>query len=472
MGVMRKYYWYASSYWRKHGRVVLISVLVSVILFSISLPFLLQKIEVKKRDYIGVVGSYNLNTLPPDIQEKISFGLTQIEKDGTVNPAASLRWSADNDQTTYRFIVKPDLFWQDGRRFSPQDVNYQLTDTEIITTSNDVIFKLPNVFVPFPSVVSKPLFRTTKQPLLFFFGKEKIIGLGEYQILSHKLQHNRLKELVLDSAQRRITYRFYLTENEAVSAFKRGEIDRVTNLTHPHDIGDWPNTTLNKTLLTNHYLALFFDTSNPLFKKNIRQAMSYSLHKVDEPLRAIGPISPDSWVYLDAGKSYDYNMERALERLFSDLPDQKLQFSLTTTPNFIAEAESIREQLEEFGRISLEKCQTSDEVEEEDRERCEYVQIQVEVKISNFPDTQNFETLLIAQESPPDPDQYALWHSGQASNITKYKNTRIDSLLEKGRQVVEKEERKTIYQEFQQFLLEDAPAVFLRHLEAYEIRRK
>ena len=48
----------------------------------------------------------------------------------------------------------------------------------------------------------------------------------------------------------------------------------------------------------------------------------------------------------------------------------------------------------------------------------------------------------------------------------------MDSLLEKGRQVIEQSERQAIYQEFQQFLQEDPPAIFLKHLYEYEVERK
>ena len=469
---MRKLYWYVTAYWRKHGRIFLTSIVVLVLLFSVSLPIILSKIEFKNRQFVGVVGSYNLRSLPPEIQEKISFGLTKVEPDGTVSPAASARWSIEDDNTTYRFIIKQNLLWQDGKPVEPTDVNYELEDTQIIKTAGDVVFKLPNVFVPFPAIVSQPLYRTIREPYLFFFSREKILGLGEYQVLSYSLQHSRLKELVLDAKNERLTYRFYLTENDAVIAFKRGEVDSIINLTQEHDIGGWPNVTINKHLLNNHYLALFFDTNKPYLKKNVRQALSYILQKPIKPLRAIGPISPDSWVYLDAAKSYDYDQERARERLLSELPDQKLEFSLTTTPNFIAEAEAIKQQFEEFGGHAYEVCKSSDEVEDDQKDKCENIKIQIEIKISNFPDTQNFDTLLIAQESPADPDQYALWHSDQTTNLTNYKNTRIDNLLEKGRQVAQREERKTIYQEFQQFLLEDAPAIFIKHLEAYEISRQ
>jgi ABC-type transport system substrate-binding protein len=91
--------------------------------------------------------------------------------------------------------------------------------------------------------------------------------------------------------------------------------------------------------------------------------------------------------------------------------------------------------------------------------------------VSNFPDTNNYQLLLIGQESSIDPDQYFMWHSAQPTNFTRYKNTRIDSLLERGPQETDVTERRAIYQEFQQFLLEDPPAIFLRYLNNYSLAR-
>ncbi len=73
---------------------------------------------------------------------------------------------------------------------------------------------------------------------------------------------------------------------------------------------------------------------------------------------------------------------------------------------------------------------------------------------------------------PRDPDQYTLWHSGQKNNITKYKNLRIDKLLEDGRKTVDLDERKTIYADFQKYLIDDVPAVFLYFPTEYQIKRK
>jgi len=44
--------------------------------------------------------------------------------------------------------------------------------------------------------------------------------------------------------------------------------------------------------------------------------------------------------------------------------------------------------------------------------------------------------------------------------------------LEDGRKVYDTEERKKIYQDFQKYLVEEAPAVFLFYPELYTISRK
>ncbi|MEN8253062.1 MAG: ABC transporter substrate-binding protein [Patescibacteria group bacterium] len=467
---MRKYYWYFTAYWKKHGKTVIISVFTAIFLFSITLPFLVSKINTKKHFYIAMVGNHTLNSLPNEIEQLVSFGLTKLNKDGTVDPALSERWSIEENGKTYRFIIKKGLKWQDGKNFNPSDVWYPLEDTQIITTQNDVVFKLPDTFVPFPSFVSKPLFRSNYDSKWFFFTKQKITGLGRYQITDFKLQGKRLKEITLESSKEKRTIRFYLTQGDAITAFKSGDVDILSDLNNKTAFENWNNILLTETLKEDEYLALFFNMKNPLFSKNVRQAFSYALSKPEDKERALGPIDPNSWVYLAANKTYKQDQKRAIERLLSSMPEQKLAFSIKTTVAFSAEAEKIKEELENLGTAAFESCEQSDEVSE--KEKCENLKISINIQVHNFPDLTDFETLLITRESPPDPDQYSMWHSQQASNFTNYKNTRIDNLLEKGRQVADREERKAIYQEFQQFLLEDAPAVFIKHPTVYEAKRK
>lgn len=467
---MRKYYWYLSAYVRKHGKTLVVTLIVAILFFSLVLPNILKVFSAKPRRYVGLIGQYTLTSLPPLIATDISSGLTRVEADGTISPAASERWSVEDEGRMYRFIIRQDIYWHDGKLLSPEDIQYQFSDVERITTPNDVVFKLPAAFVPFPNTVAEPLLRYTEEPVWFFFKKTNIVGLGPSRVVSYQLQGNYLKELTTENRTERKVYRFYLTEADAVTAFKKGQVDNLPDLTQPYDIGEWSTTTVNRTLQTNRYLAAFFNMNNPMFKKNIRQSLSYALPKPTDETRAIGPIDPQSWVYLEAGKGYEYDLERAKERMMDSLPEQPLEFSVTTTSIFAQKAEEIKSAWEAFGQEMLAHCQANAEDEEQDK--CPNTRIAVEIKITPFPDTSDFEVLLIGQEIPNDPDQYFLWHSDQPTNFTNYKNTRIDSLLERGRTIAEREERRAIYQEFQQFLLEDAPAVFLQHLYRYEVKRK
>ncbi len=466
---MRKWYWYTTAYIRKHGLVVVGSLIVALLIFSLSMQTLVAAVEKGNRRYIGLIGEFTLTTLPEEITHQISAGLTQLEADGSVTPLLAERWTVEQDGKTYRFLLKKDISWQDGKLLTTDDVRYQLKDVEPIITPNDLVFKLPEPYSPFPSIVAEPLLRIVTKPYFYFFKRPMPVGIGEYRVVDYKRQGQKLTELTVDSDTDRTIYRFYLTEDDAVVAFKRGEVDELPDLAKKHDIMNWSTTQTTTTITTNQYLALFFNIRNPVFTKNVRQAFSYALRKPADDLRALGPINPTSWAYLQGGKTYDYDLDRAIERLLDELPGEPLNFELTTTTLFEQQAETIKTELEALGVAAFDHCQTDAAIT--DKARCEFAKITITVRISNFPDTNSFQLLLIGQESPTDPDQYANWHSDQSTNFSDYKNTRIDNLLEKGRTAKEQRERIEIYQEFQQFFLEDAPAVFLNHLESYSVQR-
>ncbi len=82
-------------------------------------------------------------------------------------------------------------------------------------------------------------------------------------------------------------------------------------------------------------------------------------------------------------------------------------------------------------------------------------------------------TFITIFEIPKDPDQYSLWHSTQMqTNITKYKNVKIDKLLEDARTTSDENKRKELYFDFQKFLMEDAPATFIYHPYRYQVNYK
>ncbi len=452
---------------------MIVSVVGAILLFSLLMPFLIQKLNIKKRTYIGIVGEYNLQNLPKEIKNNLSIGLTRVDpEDQSIKPLLAERWVTENEGHTYRFPLKKDVYWQDGLELTPETINYNLRDVEVITTPNDIIFKLPDTFAPFPAVVSEPIFRQVLQRHFVFFKRPSIIGVGPYRISSYKQRGNRLQEIILDGPDDRLVYRFYLTENDALTGFKKGEVDVLREIRQPEQLIHWNDrsVTLERMINFDQYLAIFYNHNDPVITRNLKQALYYSLEKPQGDERAVSPINPRSWAYLAGGKDYAKDWDRAVERVLAGLPNQKLDLSLTTTSIYLDKANQIKKQWEDFGEYVYEKCQT--EASDDEKDLCENVQISVNLKISNFPDTNDYQLLLLGQEIPLDPDQYFLWHSDQPTNFTNYKNTRVDSLLEKGRQTLDQRERQTVYQEFQQFLLEDPPAIFLEYLPSYTVRRK
>jgi peptide/nickel transport system substrate-binding protein len=466
---MRKLYWYITLYIRRHGWVFLASIIATIVFFSVLLPLLLRNLTFKKQNYIAVVGQYNLSNLPTIIKQQLGAGLTSIGPDLSAQPMLAEKWIVEDDGKQYRFVLKKGVYWQDGKELFPEDVYYNFVDVNIVTTPNDVIFKLPEAFAPFPLAVTEPILRSTTQKRFLLPDITKLIGIGQYEMLDYKITGNYLEELRIDGPEERYVYRFYPTEDSAVLAFKKGEVDVLLDLASCHDLCDWSNLETVKDLDYDSYLALFFNNADPQLTKNVRQALSYALEKNYGEARANSPFNPNSWAYLEGGKDYQKDWERGIERLIDELPREPLNFELTTTTIFQDEAEFIQKELNTFGQEAIRVCRESDDVE--DKELCDNLAINLRIKISNFPDTNNFQLLLMGQSIPIDPDQYFMWHSTQATNFTRYKNTRIDSLLERGRQTLDIEERKSIYQEFQQFLLEDPPAVFLRYLERFSIAR-
>jgi len=77
----------------------------------------------------------------------------------------------------------------------------------------------------------------------------------------------------------------------------------------------------------------------------------------------------------------------------------------------------------------------------------------------------NYEAILFGQVLGSILDPLPFWHSSQkidpGLNLALYENKEVDKLLEEGKKTQDFNERKKIYEEFQNLLIEDSPVVFL-----------
>jgi len=76
-----------------------------------------------------------------------------------------------------------------------------------------------------------------------------------------------------------------------------------------------------------------------------------------------------------------------------------------------------------------------------------------------------YDAVMLGWGSSLDSDPYQIWHSSQiehqGSNHVGYRNERIDEILEKARQTLNRKERNKLYHEFTRILADEAPYLFL-----------
>lgn len=391
---------------------------------------------------VGLTGRYTLSTLPTSVLSMIGDGLTKLDVDGGVVPDIAGKWESPDKGKTWIFTIKDNLFWQDGKKVLSSDIIYQFSDVTI-ERSNDktIIFKLQNPYSAFPSVVSRPVF------------KSGLLGTGAYRVTNISLNGSVVEQLSMENKKgTSIIYKFYPTEEQTKLALELGWVDRISDIFDPSPFDGWSKMKVVENSNTGEYVSVFFNTQDKLLaEKNIRQALSYAIDK--DALggeRAISPISIDSWAYNSQVKPYDYDPVKAKSMINDYKKTSKLtdiSINLTTTPLLLGKAEIITKNWEDVG-----------------------VKVNVQV-VTQIPS--DYQAFLAIFDIPDDPDQYSMWHSTQtATNLTHYQNPRIDKLLEDGRSEIGIEDRKKIYLDFQRFLVEDSPAAFLYYPTTYTIGRK
>jgi peptide/nickel transport system substrate-binding protein len=400
-----------------------------------------------KTEKIGVLmapktmmNKFTIEDTPDYILDKISLGLTKISADGSVLPGLATNWEVSPDAKVYTFYFDKQFFWHDGITFHPKDVNYNFKDAAILPIDyRSLKIKLNEPFAPFLAVVSKPVFKTG------------LIGLGDYKVEQIEIKNKSLKSIKLAPVSLKdlpkLVYRFYLNDHDLRVAYKLGEIDKIEQLDNLGEFAGWKNLTSKLSPSFSQQVVLFFNTSTePFSEKNFRQMIAYLISKEEGKNRSAGPISSTSWAFNPGIKRYDKDLDKAKLLLSKSKIDKDKAFVIHTFPRLEAQANKIKNDLEAAG-------------------------LKMEIKLSQFlPD--DFEMFLAVREIPSDPDQYSYWHTGQASNIARFSNPRIDKLLEDGRKTLNQEERKKIYYDFQRFLVEESPAVFLYYPSYYSLERK
>lgn len=429
-------------YFLKHNYLVLIFGIFLGIGSYLQKDFLLKTyLAITARPkVIGIVGLYTTKNLPEEITSLISYGLTTVNYNDKpqASPIVEKLEILNNDRD-YIFTLKNNLYWHNQKKVSAKDFDLHIPGTRVEIKNSQVIkISLSENYSAILSLLNNPLFLN-----------KTLIGMGDYQVTNIEYQEGYIKKIFLKSEKddKKISYNFYSNERDLTSAFKLGQVDEIHTNILPKDLEQWPNIKITPQIATDRYTAVFLNTSR-LSSKQIRQALAYATPKTgDKNERCLGPISPLSWAYNPQVKEYNYNPVRAQELLQKNKIDS---LSLFVSDRELLElGDNIKKSWEKDLRIKVNLNTNNQQI-----------------------NLDEYDAILTFGTIPHDPDQYIFWHSTQSNtNLSNLNNSRIDKLLEDGRQTYDVQERKNIYYDFQKFLLEESPAIFIKFPTVYSVSR-
>jgi peptide/nickel transport system substrate-binding protein len=455
-----------------------------------------------------------------DVIKHIFNGLLEIGPDMEYIPSLAERWEFSEDGLEWTFYLRDDVRWHDGKAFTTKDVNFTFTmllhpkyfggkgaDFIFIEGAREfksgeaqfvsgiqviddytIKFRLTESFAPFMESMTFPILpeHLLKDVPVAELDKASFnlhpVGTGPYKLQRYvNGQYVELKVNDLYFAGRpyidSIIYKIITNEDAMIIALGNGEIDiaeiqpkyldylkAMSNLI----IYEYPN-------YSEGYAYMGLNLRKPVFEsKTVRQALAYAIPRdlfVQTILKGYGevanaPISPLNWAYSDELNDYPYDPRRAAELLDEagwiqghdgsrSKDGQRFEFDLMYPAGDRIRgslAAIIQGTLRSLGiKVNLMPTEPN------------------ALAASTFPKLfgktsvePEFDAYILAWTLyGVDPDPYIIWHSQSPYNGIGFANLRSDELLEKGRSILELDERKKIYWEWQTLINDELPYIFM-----------
>jgi len=466
---------------------------------------------------IAIVGSprflnsvlNQVNSADEDLSAVIFSGLMKYNTKGELIPDLAEKYAIGDNGKTYEITLKSNVKWQDGQDLTADDVLFTVQmiqnqdyrspirplwqGIEMEKVSDTIIrFRLKNVYVSFLNnltfgILPKHLW-VNVVPSQFALNELNLkpIGSGPYQF--NKLQKDKngtVKSIELKAFNKyfggepfisTITFYFYSSEADALTAYKKGEADvfsfsSATNFINIKNTADTDYNILPVNLP--RYFAVFFNQSQNKFlaDKTVRQALTLATDKKSIIHTVFGGYgqTADSLLlrgmtgYYDKIKSPDFSLDSAKNTLaaagWSDTDNdgileigknnEKLEITLTTIdwPELSQIAGIIKDQWTKLGvKVNLDIKETA--------------------KIQN--DTikpRQYQALLFGEVLGIEPDLFHFWHSSQKKdsglNLALYDNPEADKLLSSALEDLDYNSRAQKNQKIASLIINDMPAVFL-----------
>ncbi|MFN2323604.1 MAG: ABC transporter substrate-binding protein [Trueperaceae bacterium] len=451
-------------------------------------------------DPVGLDPHITNATSTRNMLENVYDTLVLFDSSLRIVPGLATSWTTSEDGLTWTFDIRKGVAFHDGTPLTADDVVFSIerirdpataspradafSVVESIVASDDhtVVMTLSSPFAPLLSKLAASLNVIVSRASVEANGDLQAVvnGTGPFRFVEYLPQTRMVLERNADfwgtdAAGNAlpyldgITFTFYPDPTSRTTAIQTGNADWIEYVPSADvDIlrAD-PDVEVVGGLSAN-FRSLYLNVNHPPFDDvRVRQALAYAIDEqaiVDLALFgtggvvATGTTVPGANYYgVDANPYLGSDLERARALLAEAGFADGFEFDVyvTSTYDFLrTPAEIIQSNLAAIGvtanivaedwSIYLPKALAGD-----------------------------FESTILGESGQSDPDDflYNVFLTGNSGNLGGFSDATVDALLTQGREVADQEERRAIYLEAQERILELAPHVFLFHSAQFSALR-
>ncbi|MGQ0647848.1 MAG: ABC transporter substrate-binding protein [Gemmatimonadaceae bacterium] len=453
--------------------------------------------------------------IAPDIGSvmvnKVIFpGLVRPDEQLRPSPDLAASWSSSDDGRAWTFQLRPGVRWHDGVPFTASDVKFtfdQILDLSSgsrlrsdfaaidgvdVVDSLTVRFRLKTPFAPLltllgynAGILPEHVLRGIRLTDATTFNRVAPVGTGPFKV--ERVQPGANVTLVRNSsyygsmpAIERVVFKIVPDINAQVAQLRAGELDFIT--IEPANLGSVKDA---KGVMVTHvpvvqHSYVGFNTTSPLFASAlVRRALVHAVNReaivsgvlkgfADVPRGTIPVVLRDYFDSTLTPLPYSPDSARALLTRAGWTPGEDGTLRNARGAQFAFEL------LVDMGNPTREQSALA--VQQD----LHAVGIDVTLRTMEFAAMVrdrvlpgNYEANLIWWTTPPDPDQFAFYSTGQDNNHVRWSNRTADSLLALGRTTIDPGRRREIYYAFQRLERDDPPVLVLfypREIQAVSSR--
>lgn len=421
-------------------------------------------------------------------------GLLQLDTEGVARAALAESWTPSADGRVWTFKLRQNVKFHDGTDFTADDVKFTLErilNPETRSPQRGLLSQISTV-----EAVDRHTVRITTRaaftPILTALaqaayilprayhtrvGREfarRPVGTGPYKWVEWIPDERIVLEANPDyysgrPSMDRVQFRFIPEASVRLAELESGGTDLIAGIP-AQDLRRLRVSLLvdlHEVVGTNYRLMAFNTSVKPYDDIRVRQAIAHAVDKKkiidvvwkERGAMAEGPIPPTSWAYDDRFKGLGFNLNRAKQLMAEAGHASGFEMNY-----LIQETEEVRQEAPLL--IDMLK------------------QINITMKVTSvdFPTLldrllkTNYDVLRVGWTTSPEPDSllYSPFHTSAIGgfNFTKYRNPRVDELLDRGRTVTNQGARVRIYRDAERMIVQDAPMVFIFHERRMYATRK